>query len=56
MRYIIMIFDRANCYKDGACLLVPYSGVVHETKQEALKEFLEASREVGRVNVYLTMA
>ena len=50
MGYIIMIMEGGP---DPG--LVPYTGVVHETKASALEEFLEAAAEVGRVNVYLTI-
>ena len=50
MRYIIMIMEGGP---DPG--LVPYTGVIHESKASALEEFLEASAEVGRVNVYLTI-
>lgn len=50
MRYIIMIMEGGP---DPG--LVPYTGVVHETKASALEEYLEAAAEVGRVNIYLTI-
>ena len=50
MRYLIMIME-------GALIrgLVPYTGVIHDSKASALEEFLQAAAEVGRVNVYLTI-
>lgn len=51
MRYLIMI--RQDSSDPG---LVPYTGVIHETKASALEEFLEACKEVGRSKVYLTIA
>ena len=51
MRYMIMIFD-AHSPDPG---LVPYTGVVHDTKASALEEYLEASSEVGHGNTYLVM-
>jgi len=50
MRYLIMIMEGGP---DPG--LVPYTGVIHDTKAAALEEFLEAAAEVGRVNVYLTI-
>lgn len=51
MRYLIMIWQDSS---DPG--LVPYTGVIHETKASALEEFLEACKEVGRSKVYLTIA
>lgn len=51
MRYMIMIFDE---HTPDPCL-VPYTGVVHETKQAALEEYLEAAEEVGHGRAYLTI-
>lgn len=51
MRYLIMIFDD-NSPDPG---LVPYTGVIHETKRDALEEFMEACKECGRGKVYLTL-
>ena len=51
MRYMIMIFDDHS--PDPG--LVPYTGVVHETKQSALEEYLEAAAEFGHGRAYLTI-
>lgn len=50
MRYIIMIMEGGP---DPG--LVPYTGVIHDSKASALAEFLQVAEEVGRVNVYLTI-
>ena len=50
MRYLIMIWQDSS---DPG--LVPYTGVIHETKASALEEFLEACEECGRSKVYLTI-
>lgn len=50
MRYLIMIMEGGP---DPG--LVPYTGVIHDSKASALEEFLQAAGEVGRVNVYLTI-
>lgn len=51
MRFTIMIYD--NLSPDPG--LVPYTGVVHDTKQAALEEYLEAAAEYGHGRVYLTI-
>ena len=51
MRFTIMIFDDHS--PDPG--LVPYTGVVHETKQAALEEYLEAAEEFGSGKVYLSI-
>lgn len=51
MRYIIMIFDDRS--PDPG--LVPYTGVVHDRKQTALEEYLEAAEEYGHGRVYLSI-
>ena len=51
MKYMIMIYEESS---DPG--LVPYTGVVHDTKREALREFIEAVVEIGRRDyVYLTI-
>ena len=51
MRFLVMIFEEHS--SDPG--LVPYTGVIHTTKQNALEEYLEACEEYGKGNVYLTI-
>lgn len=51
MRFMIMIFDDRS--PDPG--LVPYTGVIHSTKHNALEEYLEACEEYGKGKVYLTV-
>lgn len=45
MRYMLLISKGSK--------LETYTGVIHETKAEALEEYLEAVNEYGRKNVFL---